>query len=500
MKNTNSQAQTYIERPPVIVVMGHIDHGKSTLLDFIRESNVVDNEAGGITQHISAYEVTHKNEEGDEKRITFLDTPGHEAFQAMRSRGARVADIAILVVAADDGVKAQTLEALKAIQEAHIPYVVAINKIDKPNANPQTTINSLIENEVYLEGYGGDIPYAKVSAKTGENVNEILDLILLVAELQELKADPTLPAEGVVIESNIDPKKGTSATLIIKNGTLTSGMYITAGNSSSPVRIMEDFTGKAIKEAGVSSPIRITGFDTAPTVGSTWQSFKNKKEALASMTTEDSKPDTDLLLEEDDRFSIPIIIKTDVAGTAEAIIHEIQKVETDRTKIHVLETGIGSITEGDVRRAAGVGEGIIIGFNVGIDASAKEVAKQQDVVIQTFSIIYELAEWIENQIQQKTPKMTVEETVGKAKVLKTFNKAKNKQVLGARMIEGVIRVKNTCTVLRREEKIAQGVVIGLQQLKSETQEISDGEFGARVECSIEIAPGDILHITELVEK
>ena len=276
------------ERPPVVAIMGHVDHGKSTLLDYIRDTNIVDGEAGGITQHISAYEIIHKNESGEEKKISFLDTPGHEAFTSMRERGAAVADIAILIVSAEDSVKKQTLESLETIRKSGTPFFVAINKIDKPNANPEKVKTDLIEHEVYLEGYGGDIPFVEISAKTGTNIDELLSTILLLSELAELKGNPEALASGFVIESDMDQKRGISSTLIIKDGTLKSGMFIVVGNMLSTTRIFEDFKGETIKEATFSSPIKITGFTSpiklfsgaltkVPKAGEAFYSFEKKK-------------------------------------------------------------------------------------------------------------------------------------------------------------------------------------------------------------------------------
>jgi len=268
-----------IKRPPVVVIMGHIDHGKSTLLDYIRNSNVVEGEAGGITQHLSAYVVEHKTKEGESGKITFLDTPGHAAFQQMRLRGADVADVAILIVSAEDGVKPQTLEALESIKAADIPYIVAINKIDKPGADVPKTQASLVENQIYIEGMGGDIPWAPISAKSGDGVDDLLDLVVLAADLAELKGDTNVPATGTVIEGYLDDKRGTTATLIINNGTLKSGQCVVSGNTYAPVRIMEDFNGNSIKEASLSEPVGIVGFSEVPEVGSDFVTVENKKAA-----------------------------------------------------------------------------------------------------------------------------------------------------------------------------------------------------------------------------
>ncbi|MDQ5949816.1 MAG: Translation initiation factor, partial [Patescibacteria group bacterium] len=270
-------------RPPVVVIMGHIDHGKSTLLDYIRKSNIVDKEAGGITQHLSAYEVIHKDEKGESRKITFLDTPGHAAFSGMRERGATVADIAILIVSAEDGVKAQTIEALNTIVEAKVPYLVAINKIDRPGANVEKAKMELMEKGVYLEGYGGNIPYVEISAKAGTNIPALLDTILLVADMENFTGDSSKTARGIVIESNMDPKRGISATMVIKDGTLSKGMFLVVEDAIVATRIMEDFLGKTISEVSMCAPVRLIGFDKVPAVGSVFESFNTKKEAESAV-------------------------------------------------------------------------------------------------------------------------------------------------------------------------------------------------------------------------
>ena len=282
-----------VPRSPIVCIMGHIDHGKSTLLDYIRKTNIVDSEAGGITQRISAYEVKHITPEGKEEKITFLDTPGHEAFNAMRLSGTSVADIAVLVVSAEDGVKKQTLEAWKGITDAGLPCIVAINKIDKPDANVEKTKNSLVENGIYIEGYGGNVPYVFISAKKGTGVSELMDIILLVAEMAELKGDPKKPAEGTVLEARLDKQKGIASMLILKNGTLGSGMFVVSGDAIAPTRMMEDFLGKKITEATASSPVRVIGFDKMPDVGKPFVSFENKKDAEAYIAAEIRKKSKD---------------------------------------------------------------------------------------------------------------------------------------------------------------------------------------------------------------
>jgi len=489
-------------RPPVIAVMGHVDHGKSALLDYIRKTNVVDSEAGGITQHVSAYEVEHEHE-GVIKKITFLDTPGHEAFTKIRARGATVADIAILVVSAEEGVKPQTLDALQAILKAKTPYVVAINKIDKPNADPNMTKASLVENGVYIEGMGGDIPFNEVSAKTGDGIPELLDTLLLVAEMEELTGDTTIPAEGVVIEANRDPKKGVAATLVIKNGTLTSGEFVVADNALAPVRIFEDFEGNAIKEASFSSPVQIIGFDSLPSVGSTFRSYERKKDAeLAKLATKTEKQGATELNDEDERHLIPLIIKADATGTLEAIAHELDKLGNERLLICTIQEGIGNVSEGDVKAAlASAHDPILIAFNVGVDTAAKDMLMQNEKEVHSFEIIYKLSEWLSEEIKTRTPKMEVEEEVGSAKVLMYFSSMKDKHVIGGKVKSGTMKKKCSVRIKRGNETIGSGKIVNLQSGKQAAESVSEGdEFGAQIEADVVIEVNDTITCYETVIK
>jgi translation initiation factor IF-2 len=486
-----------VKRPPIIVVMGHIDHGKSTLLDYIRKSNVVESEAGGITQHISAYVVEHTTKEGAKERITFLDTPGHEAFQKMRLRGAGVADVAILVVSAEDGVKPQTLEALASIKQAGIPYIVAINKVDKPGADIPRTQASLIENEIYIEGMGGDVPWAAISAKTGTGVDELLDVVVLAAELADLTGDTNAPAEGTVIESRLDPKRGNTATLMVKNGTLKSGTFVVSGTAFAPVRIMEDFLGKPIREAGLSEPVAIVGFSDVPKVGSTFTTVASKKEAEAAITTaaahatkEDFKR-TNLPI-------IPILIKADVQGTIDAILHELEKFSSDRIAVRVIETGVGAVTVADVQSVSATENAIIVGFNVKVERPAVDLAERLGVEVKTFAIIYELAEWLESALKHRTPKREEAVVTGKAKIIREFSVQKNIHVLGGRLDSGTIGKNQRVRILRRDVEIGSGILKNVQQQKSDVQQITEGEFGMQLETRTEIAAGDYIEAYDLV--
>lgn len=495
-KKQNNQPNV-IKRPPVVVIMGHIDHGKSTLLDYIRSSNVVDGEAGGITQHLSAYVVDHKTKEGSEEKITFLDTPGHAAFQQMRLRGADVADIAILIVSAEDGVKPQTLEALESIKAADIPYIVAINKIDKPGADIPRTQSSLIENEIYIEGMGGDIPWAPISAKSGDGISDHLDLVVLSADLAELTGDTNAPATGTVIEGHLDQKRGTTATLIIKDGTLKSGSYVVAGNTFAPVRIMEDSAGKNIKEASLSEPVGIVGFSDVPKVGIDFVTVDSKKEAekmiteKASETDQKSFSNTNLPI-------VPLLIKADVLGTIDAIKHELDKFKSDRIDIRVIDASVGDVTDTDVQNVSATENAIIVGFNVKVTSQAKELSERLGVEIDTFSIIYELSEWLETALKNRTPKKEEEQITGKAKILVYFSTQKNTHVLGARVEEGTLKMKQSVRIMRRDIEIARGTITNLQSMKKDVDSISDGEFGMQIESKTTLAPGDIIEAYEIV--
>lgn len=495
-KQKNTQPNI-VKRPPIVVVMGHIDHGKSTLLDFIRQSNVVDGEAGGITQHLSAYVVEHKTKEGETEKITFLDTPGHEAFQQMRLRGADVADVAILIVSAEDGVKPQTLEALKCIKQADIPFVVAINKIDKPGADIPKTQSSLIENEIYIEGMGGDIPWAPISAKSGEGINDLLDLVVLSADLAELKGDTNAPAEGKVIEAKLDVKRGNTATLIITNGTLKSGEVVVSGSSYSPVRIMEDFTGKPIKEATLSEPIGIVGFDTIPSVGDTFVSLQNKKEA-EKMIEENSVQKTNGQFEATNLPIVPILIKADVQGTIDAIKHELNKFTSDRIAIRVIDESVGAVTVQDVQNVSATENAIIVGFSVKVERAAQDLADRLGVEINTFDIIYELSEWLETALKNRTPKREEEEVTGKAKILRAFSVQKHAHVLGGRVEEGELLLGQSVRITRRDVPLGTGVLKNLQQAKSDVQKVNEGEFGMQIDTRVDVSAGDHIEAFNLV--
>jgi translation initiation factor IF-2 len=494
MDNKKIQSNIVV-RPPVVVVMGHVDHGKSTLLDYIRKSNIVAGEAGGITQSISAYEVTHKDEKKQDRLITFLDTPGHEAFSKMRARGAMTADIAILVVSAEDSIKAQTLEAYNTIIESKIPYIVAINKIDKPNANVDKVKMDLVEKGIYLEGLGGDIPYVAISAKSGTAVNELLDMILLVADLHEFTGDKSLNASGVVIEANREPKRGISASCIIKNGTLKSGMFVVAGNAVVTTRILENFLSKPIKEATFSSPIRLVGFESMPEIGSTFESFKTKNEALKYIEDLKELEDNKVTkgIEASTGKVIPIVIKTDVMGTIEAIEKEILKLNTDEISFKIIGKGVGAVNENDLKMASVNKESIIVGFNTKIDSGARDLNESLKVEVELFDIIYKLTDKLKEIVEARRPRQEVKEVTGSLKAIKIFGATKDKQVIGGKVVNGRITLGGTVRIMRRDFDIGTGKIVDLQTNKIKTKEVTEGnDCGLLVESKIDIAPGDVL--------
>lgn len=481
--------------------MGHIDHGKSSLLDYVRKSNVTAGEAGGITQHVSAYEAVHEHE-GEERSITFLDTPGHEAFRALRARGAQAADIAILVIAAEEGVKPQTIEAFEAANEAGTPIVVAFTKIDKNGADLERAKYSAVEHGIYLEGLGGSIPFTGVSSKSGEGVPELLDLVLLTADLAELTADPDAPAEGFVLESSQDPKRGLTATLIIKDGTLTTGQFVVAGDAVAPVRFIEDFTNKRIPQAHPSQPVRISGWTSLPPAGTPFATASTKKDAekLAHERAQGGGATYALTEVGEGGVELPLILKTDVTGSLEAIKHELRKIAHERVGIRIVAEGIGAVAEGDVKSALASG-GTIIAFNVGTDSTARDLAERTGVSIEPFTIIYELMEHVERLVEERAPQITVEETLGEAKVLKAFSVAGNKHVLGAKWMSGTLSIGDLVKIDRRGILLGTGKLTNLQVARSDVKDIHvEGEFGLQVETKADIAGGDTLIAYSVVTK
>ena len=517
MTEKNNEKQNKVTRPPVVVVMGHIDHGKSTLLDYIRKTNIVDAEVGGITQNISAYEVLHPEgsrqggtygagkDEG--KKITFLDTPGHEAFSKMRERGAAVADIAILVVSAEDGVKPQTIEAWKTITESNTPCIVAINKIDKPGANIEKTKTELAEHEIYLENYGGKVPCVEISAKVGTGVDSLLSLILILAEVENFLGTADEEASGFVIEANLDSKRGILATLIIKNGCLSKGMTVAAQDCICSTRIIENFKGEMIDSASMSSPVRIVGFDKIPKVGAEFKSFKNKKDAekyaegWKNQKNNSNSVKSNVTSDDTNKKIIPILLKADVSGSLEAIEKEINKIKNEGAEFRIIGKGVGPISESDIKNISNSKNAIVIGFNVKADRSAEETAQKREITITFFNIIYKMTEWLETQMEERRPRIETVETTGRAKIIRAFSRTKERQIVGGKVTEGALLLNGTVKIMRRDFEIGRGKIVNLEKSKVKTSVVEEGnEFGMMVESKIEIAPGDMVELFAVTQK
>ncbi|MBU0999371.1 translation initiation factor IF-2 [Patescibacteria group bacterium] len=511
LENKNNKITAY---PPVVVVMGHIDHGKSTLLDYIRKTSITENETGGITQRISAYEVIHQDEKKQTRKITFLDTPGHEAFSKMRERGAKIADIAILVVSASEGVKMQTIEAWKTIVESKTPCIVAINKIDKEDANIEKTKKELAENEIYLENQGGTIPFVEISAKVGTGINDLLSLILILAEVENLTGNSALPATGFVIEVNLDSRRGIMATLIIKNGSIKKGMTVVVEDTMCSTRIMENFLGKTIDEATFSSPIRVVGFDKMPRVGAQFKTFQKKSEAgkyIENWKTEQKKIPTQKISPsntDESKKIIPIILKADVSGSIEAIEKEIAKINYEpnaivgkNAKFKIVVKGVGPISESDMKGISCGADALVIGFNVKADSSALEIAEKRDITITFFDIIYKMTQWLETQMEEKRPKVETIEVTGQAKIIRAFSRTKERQIVGGKVNKGKINLNSTIRIIRREFEIGSGKIVNLEKNKTKVSAVEEGtEFGMMLESKIEIAGGDIIESFIVIQK
>lgn len=484
-------------RPPVVTILGHVDHGKTTLLDTIRKASVAAKEAGGITQHISAYQVKKKGQQ-----ITFIDTPGHEAFSGMRERGVSIADIAVLVVAADDGVRPQTKEVIEYLKEKKIPTVVAINKIDKPDANPQRVKQELADNGILIEQWGGEIISVEISAKQNIGIDSLLESILLVAEVEDFKADDRRDGFGIVLESNLDPQKGPVATVLVKTGTLKVGQDVTAGTTYGRIRKMEDFTGKNLLTAGPSSPITIMGLNSTPNSNDVLQVVSGKsiarlksKEFSGGLIERKEKVTSQKLMrimEEDKVQKLNLILKSDVQGSLEAIQQIISSIKTDEVMIEYVETGIGNITESDIKIGA-PSQAMVLGFNVETTTVAKRLAEASGVKIKTFKIIYELVEEVKKTIIDMLPPEIVRTDHGMVHVLAIFKTGKRDMIVGGRVSEGKIIKGAMIEVKRDGEIVGKGKLEALQQDKKVTAEVGKGnECGIVFEGDTKIKEGDTL--------
>ena len=481
-------------RPPIVAVMGHVDHGKTTLLDNILGMKKASGEAGGITQHISAYQTVHNG-----RTITLLDTPGHEAFAALRQHGATLTDVVVIVVAADDGVKPQTVEAIKFARSANAKIVVAINKMDKPTANPNLVKTQLAsEYDLNPEEWGGDTVMVEVSALTGQNVDKLLDMVLLVADMEELKADYNVPAEGLVIESNLEKGRGAVVRLLIENGTLNKGDFIVAGSAWGKVRTLEDWSGKQMKQAGPSTPATVTGFRDVPPFGTHIEEVKNEREAKAlaakhydeevRSTANANITGADLLKmmnRETEQQEASFVVKADVQGSLTSVVDSLKLLETDEVAVKIVASGVGDITEGDIRAASSSGA-IIYGFNVNLPAQVKRLAARAHVEVRLFKIIYELLDDAKSAMSALLPDEVVETHLGELDVQGVFRTTKTEIIAGGKVTEGRLLPHTQAKVWRgkgkKAELLGEVELVSLRREKNEASDIVEGEM-----CGVELA-------------
>ncbi|MNB97391.1 Translation initiation factor IF-2 [compost metagenome] len=507
----NDSDEELMTRPPVVTIMGHVDHGKTTLLDAIRSTNVTGGEAGGITQHIGAYQA-----EINHKKITFLDTPGHEAFTAMRARGAQVTDMTIIVVAADDGVMPQTVEAINHAKAAGLPIIVAVNKIDKPGADPDRVKQELTNYELVPEEWGGDTIFVNLSAKQRINLEELLEMILLVAEVNEYKANPDKRARGTVIEAELDKNRGPVARILVQNGTLKVGDAFVAGNCFGRVRAMVNDKGRKIKEAGPSTPVEITGLTEVPQAGDPFMAFEDERKARAiadrrSITQRQSELNTNTRVTLDDLFKhikdgeikdLNVIIKADVQGSVEALKGSLAKIEVEGVRVKIIHSGAGAITESDITLAA-ASNAIVIGFNVRPDTQTKAAAEQEKVDVRLHNIIYNVIEEIESAMKGMLDPIFKENIIGHAEVRNVFKISKVGSVAGCMVTDGKITRNAEMRLVRGGIVVFEGKVDTLKRFKDDAKEVAQGyECGITLERYNDLQEGDVIEafIMEKVER
>jgi translation initiation factor IF-2 len=500
--------ETLQPRPPVVTIMGHVDHGKTSLLDAIRGANVVSGEAGGITQHIGAYQVSLP----DKSKVTFLDTPGHEAFTEMRARGANVTDIVILVVAADDGLKPQTIEAINHTKAAGVPMIVAINKIDKPGANPQKVREELLQHEIIVEAMGGEVQDVEVSALKKTNLDKLLEAIALQAEILELKANPDRPAEATVVEAKLDKGRGPLATVLVQRGTLKVGDIIVVGASSGKVRAMIDDHGRQVKEAPPSFPVEVLGLGAVPSAGDPLTVVENearaREVAAYRQSVLDKKRTTSAPVTLENMFAknasttieFPLVVKADVQGSVEAIVTAVNKISTDEIRVRVLHSGVGAITESDVTLASSTGAPII-GFNVRPNAKAREAANRTKVEFRYYDVIYHLTDWVKGAMAGELGPEIIETVVGRARVQEVFPAGKRDKAAGLLVLEGVIRKGLHARLTREDVIVSKTTISSLRRFKDDVKEVNAGmECGVLLADTNDIKPGDNLEVFEVEER
>lgn len=474
-----------VTRPPVVVVLGHIDHGKTSLLMAIRDFKVLEKESGGITQHVGAYQIEH-----NEKKITFIDTPGHESFSAIRSRGSKLADIAVLVIDASEGIKKQTKEAIAHIKSAGLLTIIALNKIDKPGANPEMVKQQLAKEDILVESFGGKVPSVELSAKTGQGITDLLDIIQLVAEVEDLKSETGVAAEGTIIESYLDPQRGPTSTVLIESGTLKYGDFVGTDSSVGKIKNLGDFLGKEMREANPSDPAIIVGFETVPAVGEKFHVYASYNEAKSNLKIRELK--TEIAEVDPNKKCLNLIIRADAQGSLEGIGEVLKTLPQENICLRVIKSEVGDITEVDVKMAK-TSQAVIIAFRVKKDKVAEITAENNKVKVYDFTIIYELAQKIRELMERKLIKAKERTDLGKIEVLAIFRTEKNRQIVGGNVIEGEVQKGASLEIYRGGEKIGQGRIVELQSNKKDFDVVKKGrECGILYQGSERIKEGDEL--------
>jgi len=494
-------------RPAVVTIMGHVDHGKTKLLDAIRHTDVIATESGGITQHIGAYQVNIKTKEHKNLRtITFLDTPGHEAFSAMRAHGANITDVVVLVVAANDGVKPQTVEAANHAKDAKVPIVVAINKVDLPDADVEKTKRQLADVDLQAEEWGGKTAMVEVSAKLGKNIDQLLEMILLVADLKELKADPNQPASGVVIESHMQAGRGPIATVLVQEGTLKVGDHLIIGQTYGKVRIMESYLGKKVFKAGPSTPVRIAGLQDLPNFGDRFVGVEDEKNAREMTKTKTIKrkvlsiSELSKDIKEGKIKELKIVLKADVGGSLEAIKNSLKNISTQEVKINIIHEGVGNISESDINMAI-ASEALVIGFRVKADPDVMNLARRENIKISIYEIIYQLIDDLSAALSGLLEPEIVEVELGRLEVLAIFRVTKKEQIVGGKATTGKIENGAEIRITRDKDTIGEGKITSLEQNKKDTSEVAENfECGLKVETPTKIQVNDILECFKKEER
>jgi len=478
-------------RPPIVTIMGHVDHGKTSLLDFIRRSNIAAGESGGITQHISAYQIDFETKEGEHRHITFIDTPGHEAFSALRAHGASITDLVILVIAADDGVKPQTVEVIEHAKSANVPIIVALNKTDLPSANVDRVKTQLVENGLNPEDWGGKTVVVPISAKSGQGVSDLLEMVLLTADVLELKADSDATPEGIVIEANLDKQVGPVATVLVYNGTLHPGQVIVIGKTYGRIRALQDDLGRKIPSAGPAKPVLVTGLKDVPKFGERLEVVPNEKVAR-TMTQEGKGAKQKAVSESENTY--PVVLKADVGGSLAALEESIRKLKVKDAVVDIISSGIGPINENDITLAK-TAKAMLIGFRVNVNKRISALAEKEEVSLKEYWVIYDALEYLQAQLKRIATPIKVVEQSGRMKILAKFSERANQSIVGGEVIDGAVLKDTEIVITRQKEEVGTGKLFSVKVGKEEVDRVEKGEqCGISIESTAPVEIGDVITV------